>query len=79
MVSTLISFGRKQLYVYGVILGNTAKGKGITEIDPNATTEVLLSTNDYMEICRYKTIYCIPSIGKDPAQWIVVLKKFIGI
>ncbi|KAJ6850904.1 26S proteasome non-ATPase regulatory subunit 12-like protein A-like [Iris pallida] len=33
-------------------------------------------TNDYLEICRcYKAIYDIPSVRKDPAQWIPVLRK----
>ncbi|KAJ6842146.1 26S proteasome non-ATPase regulatory subunit 12-like protein A-like [Iris pallida] len=33
-------------------------------------------TNDYLEICRcYKSIYAIPSVGKDPEQWGPVLRK----
>ncbi|GER48997.1 26S proteasome regulatory subunit family protein [Striga asiatica] len=32
--------------------------------------------NDYLEICRcYKSIYEIPSVKEDPAQWIPVLRK----
>ncbi|KAL7089862.1 hypothetical protein ACP275_12G003600 [Erythranthe tilingii] len=33
-------------------------------------------SNDYLEICRcYKSIYEIPSIKEDPAEWIPVLRK----
>ncbi|KAK4485993.1 hypothetical protein RD792_008648, partial [Penstemon davidsonii] len=33
-------------------------------------------SNDYLEICRcYKSIYEIPSVKEDPAQWIPVLRK----
>ncbi|CAN1842359.1 26S proteasome non-ATPase regulatory subunit 12 homolog A [Linum perenne] len=32
--------------------------------------------NDYLEICRcYKSIYDIPSVKEDPAQWTPVLRK----
>ncbi|OVA11826.1 Proteasome component (PCI) domain [Macleaya cordata] len=32
--------------------------------------------NDYLEICRcYKSIYEIPSVKEDPAQWVPVLRK----
>lgn len=32
--------------------------------------------NDYLEICRcYKSIYDIPSVKEDPAQWIPILRK----
>ncbi|XP_010546380.1 PREDICTED: 26S proteasome non-ATPase regulatory subunit 12 homolog A-like [Tarenaya hassleriana] len=32
--------------------------------------------NDYLEICRcYKSIYDIPSVKENPAQWIPVLRK----
>ncbi|KAL8478861.1 hypothetical protein ACS0TY_030662 [Phlomoides rotata] len=35
-----------------------------------------LHSNDYLEICRcYKSIYDIPSVKEDPAQWIPVLRK----
>ncbi|KAL0344345.1 UNVERIFIED_CONTAM: 26S proteasome non-ATPase regulatory subunitA [Sesamum angustifolium] len=34
------------------------------------------SSNNYLEICRcYKSIYEIPSVKEDPAQWIPVLRK----
>ncbi|KVI11759.1 Winged helix-turn-helix transcription repressor DNA-binding domain-containing protein [Cynara cardunculus var. scolymus] len=33
-------------------------------------------SNDYLEICRcYKSIYEIPAVKEDPAQWIPVLRK----
>ncbi|KAK4394409.1 26S proteasome non-ATPase regulatory subunitA, partial [Sesamum angolense] len=33
-------------------------------------------SNNYLEICRcYKSIYEIPSVKEDPAQWIPVLRK----
>lgn len=33
-------------------------------------------SNDYLEICRcYKSIYDIPSVKENPAQWIPVLRK----